>query len=114
MDGGIQFPLITIAAGASGTGKGNRDIQRGPESDGSAGEDRHNRRERSGTFSVNQAAGPPCVYTLTGNIQWFTAAGAPWSFLVERDGLFMDSHPQCSMDHYYEFAERFRKRSRDF
>jgi len=33
-------------------------------------------------FRVNQAAGPPCTYTLTGNIQWFPRVGAPWSFLV--------------------------------
>ena len=34
------------------------------------------------TFVVNQAAGPPCTYALTGNIQWFPRAGAPWSFTV--------------------------------
>lgn len=34
------------------------------------------------TFRVSQAAGPPCTYTLTGNIQWFPRAGAPWSFQV--------------------------------
>ena len=34
------------------------------------------------TFRVNQVAGPPCTYRLTGNIQWFPRAGAPWSFLV--------------------------------
>jgi len=34
------------------------------------------------TFRVDQAPGPPCTYTLTGNIQWFPRAGAPWSFLI--------------------------------
>jgi hypothetical protein len=34
------------------------------------------------TFRVNQAAGPPCVYTLTGTIQLFPAVGAPWAFSV--------------------------------
>lgn len=33
-------------------------------------------------FKVNQAAGPACTYALTGNIQWFPRAGAPWSFQV--------------------------------
>ena len=34
------------------------------------------------TFRVSQAAGPPCVYTLTGTIQLFPAVGAPWGFSV--------------------------------
>jgi hypothetical protein len=33
-------------------------------------------------FRVNQAAGPPCVYTLTGTIQLFPGVGAPWGFSV--------------------------------
>jgi len=34
------------------------------------------------TFRINQAAGPPCVYMLSGTIQLFPAVGAPWGFSV--------------------------------
>jgi len=34
------------------------------------------------TFRVSQAAGPPCTYTVTPNVQVFPAVGGPWSFSV--------------------------------
>jgi hypothetical protein len=74
-------PWVTLSSASSGTGPGAVTFSAGPNAMGLPA--------RTGiitvndqTFRVNQAAGVPCAYTLTGNIQWFPAAGAPWSFLV--------------------------------
>jgi hypothetical protein len=76
-----RAPWLAIAGGASGIGSGAVSFSVAANPMGVAA--------KTGTitvndqpFTVNQAAGPPCVYTLTGTSEEFAAAGGIWSFSV--------------------------------
>jgi hypothetical protein len=76
-----QAPWITITGGSGGTGAGTVTFTVAANAMGVPA--------RSGTitvndqtFTVSQAAGPPCVYRLGATSQEFPASGGLWSFAV--------------------------------
>jgi hypothetical protein len=75
-------PWLTITGATSGAGSGTVNFSVGGNAMG-AGARTGTIRVNEQTFTVNQAAGVPCVYTLTTTSQNFSAAAGTGSFVVE-------------------------------